>query len=102
MHVYACEFLAAGCWFAARERRMSVVFTGTWASQLTFRIGSCGALSCQILVVAQLRGRQCVRRIAAEARVRRLGAQRSRTVLISAVPLLSAHSVADTFADWPF
>ena len=33
--------------------------------------------------------------------VRRLGAQRRRTVLISAVPLLSAHSVADTFAELP-
>ena len=34
--------------------------------------------------------------------VRRLGARRCRTVLITAVPILSAHSVADTFAGWPF
>ena len=73
LHVYACKFLAAGCWSAARERCMSVVFTRTSASQLTFRIGSCGALSCQILVVAQLKGRQRVRRITAEARGAPLG-----------------------------
>ena len=32
--------------------------------------------------------------------VRRLGAQHRRTILISDLPLLSAHSVADTFAEW--